>query len=333
MGWAVERQIRAGRRYVFHPTMGVGVIEVDKAGKRHGAAAYEPQMNAFSVAFVGLVPGAGNLWMRQWIRGTALAVPGLILLLIVLATWTESSSNFWVGVLAALMAFSYDCAAKNRRQLRGDDYDFSTRLQMLGLLALAIAGLAVLLRLVPFYWTFQIDSRKCEPFLRNGDIVLFNKWPAFVGGVKKGDVICYAAKRFGFLDAQGLSGNVQEESRIGRVLAVAGDTVEIRDRKIRVNNQELPDSAPIYSSIKPIAMPSRALNSGEWWVLYGNIQSDHAIAAYAGDWTAPADWNGLPEGARLHAQSWSDACVVEKRQIIGVATAVLFPPERRRWLR
>jgi len=330
-GWAIRRQIRKGRRYVRVPGALTTVVELDREGMRSTLDWYRPEMSPFSVAYANLIPGVGNLWLRQPFRAAGLALGAVILLIPVVATWTSPSSNVWIAALAALMVFSYDCAAKNFHMLRREDYSFSQRSQMLLLLALSVAGAFLVLGIVPFYWSFRVENGRLAPYLRQGERALYNRWAARIGWVRRGDVLYYRPRRFGFIDGRGRSGNVVEQRRIGRVLAVAGDTVEIRDRVILVNGGP-PGEGVLFDRIKPSTMPPRRLGPRQYWVLYGNVQAADGIAAYAGprDWAK--EWDGLPEGARLHAETGMEACVVEKRQIIGVLRAVLMPPDRRRRL-
>ncbi|HMK35906.1 MAG TPA: signal peptidase I [Desulfomonilaceae bacterium] len=109
--------------------------------------------------------------------------------------------------------------------------------------------LAILIRAL-FFQAFKIPSSSMEPTLLIGDHILVNKfiygiripftkarWPQFVQP-RRGDVIVF----------------VYPEDRtkdfIKRVVAVGGDTVEIRDKKVFLNGKPAEDShAHFYSNV------------------------------------------------------------------------------------
>ena len=331
-GWAIRRQIRHGMRYA-RTYKGVDVVELDARGFRAAMKLHRPEMNPFAVAFAGLIPGVGNLWLRQPFRAAALGIPGLILLIAVLARWTSPDANLWTLALAATMVLSYDYTAKNYRKLRDEEYDFSHRFQMLLLLGLAGGALLGVLRAAPFVWGFAAPTTKLKPYLAKGEFAIFNKWPASLGGPQRGDVVLYRPARFAFFDAKGRSGNVQEAWRIGRVTATEGDTVEVRQGGLWINGTAVAQGEGLFGRITaPEDMPPRVLKRGEVWIPYDNIQSDNAIVAYSGNEAGPAEWDGIPRGGSVIMSTWVEACVVKQSQIIGVLEFVLFPPENRRRL-
>jgi signal peptidase I len=109
------------------------------------------------------------------------------------------------------------------------------------------AILAILIRAV-FFQAFKIPSSSMESTLLIGDHILVNKliyglripftdlrWPKFTDP-KTGDVIVFVFP--------------QERSKdfIKRVIAVAGDTVEIKDKQVILNGKELPCPYAEYRS-------------------------------------------------------------------------------------
>jgi signal peptidase I len=128
--------------------------------------------------------------------------------------------------------------------------------------------LAILIRAL-FFQAFKIPSSSMEPTLLIGDHILVNKfwygvripftnarWPDFVQP-GRGDVIVF----------------IYPEDRtkdfIKRVIAVGGDTIEIRNKKVILNGKEVPDPHAHYFSnviypaevlprdnMKPVTVPA-----------------------------------------------------------------------------
>jgi len=99
---------------------------------------------------------------------------------------------------------------------------------------------------------FFIPSSSMEPTLMPGDRVLVNKLAYRFGDVGRGDVVVFENPDPAFLPDRNILGSVfhwlgeglgfaqpEDEDLIKRVIGVAGETVEIRDRTVYVDGQPL----------------------------------------------------------------------------------------------
>lgn len=105
--------------------------------------------------------------------------------------------------------------------------------ELVELLLLAIV-LAVLIRTF-FFEVYRVDGASMESTLHSGDRVLVNKWLYLWRLPKEGEVVVFQYP--------------MDPSRdfIKRVVAVSGDTVEIRQGKVFVNGALLPEAASTLS--------------------------------------------------------------------------------------
>ncbi len=125
--------------------------------------------------------------------------------------------------------------------------------------AIIIAILIALVIRTFFIQAFKIPSRSMVPTLLVGDQILVNK---FIYGVKipylrkmiipvtnpeKGDIVVF------------IYPNDRSKDFIKRVIGIAGDKIEIRNKKIFINGKEYSDSYGVYSDklIYPAAIQPR----------------------------------------------------------------------------
>ena len=134
-----------------------------------------------------------------------------------------------------------------------------------GILVLGI-GLVMLIRLA-WLETAIVTSGSMEPTLRVGDRLLVDHRASLQGSWARGDVVLFDAPA-------GWSG--EGETLVKRVVALPGDTVEVRDGGVVLNGA--PVSEPYLSKTAPPgdAAPEtlnselRKLAAGEYWVMGDN---------------------------------------------------------------
>jgi signal peptidase I len=102
------------------------------------------------------------------------------------------------------------------------------------LLALLAVALAVVLPIRA--WVLEpitIASASMEPTLRVGTLMILDKWSLETRAPRRGDVISFRSP-------------VGPEDLVKRVIAVPGDTVEIREKSVFVNGQALVEPYAVH---------------------------------------------------------------------------------------
>ncbi|MDX8291289.1 signal peptidase I [Metabacillus indicus] len=83
------------------------------------------------------------------------------------------------------------------------------------------AGIALLIRLFLFE-PYMVEGSSMDPTLHDGERLFVNKAVYVSGGIRHGDIVI-------------ISGQEKGLHYVKRVIGLPGDTVEVRDHKVRVN--------------------------------------------------------------------------------------------------
>ena len=143
--------------------------------------------------------------------------------------------------------------------------------------------------------TYEVFMTSMEPSFYEGQRVVVNKaayWD-WIGAPERGDVIIFNAP------------DSSNEDFIKRVIAIPGDTVEVRNRTVYVNEVALDE--PYIMSQPSYSMPSRTVPEGQYFVLGDNRnrsndshngwfvpRSDIHGKAWLSTWP-PELWGVIPE--------------------------------------
>ncbi|MGN1204661.1 MAG: signal peptidase I [Lachnospiraceae bacterium] len=121
--------------------------------------------------------------------------------------------------------------------------------------------LAVFLAFILVYsvgMSISVIGESMEPELHNGQKVLVNRYAYLLTSPKAGDIIAFLP-----------NGNKSSHYYIKRVVAVAGDTVEIKDGRLYVNGNKVTEEYDKMAEAG-IAENPLTLASGEYFVLGDN---------------------------------------------------------------
>lgn len=165
-------------------------------------------------------------------------------------------------------------------------------------LALAIA-LAFAIRTFIFA-PFIVEGPSMELTLHNEEKVVVNKAIYLFSEPKRGDIIVFHAEA--------------DRDYIKRVIAIAGDTVEVRDGKLYINNKEMPepyldknrktmveDGEPLTEDFEPVKVPP-----GHIFVMGDN---------------------------RRNSRDSRDIGTIDLNRVVGRAEFVFWPLNQFRWTR
>ena len=114
----------------------------------------------------------------------------------------------------------------------------------------------------------RVDGRSMQDTLEDGNIMLVNRLAYAFSAPKRGDiVICY------YPDQYYVENDLKYATRVKRVIAVAGDTIELKDGGVYVNGALLDEP-----------------------YLDGKITPEGSLSRYEEDAVALLDGNVVPEG-------------------------------------
>lgn len=140
---------------------------------------------------------------------------------------------------------------------------------------LAVAA-AVLLLQAYVAQPIRIDGTSMESTLHDGEFVLVSKFSRWLGGdLRRGDVvICRYPGRIEQEFYLGAAfGLTQHTIFVKRLVALPGDTVEIRNGSLYVNGEKTDD--PPYMASTPRDYSLRALGENEYFVIGDNRFTSH----------------------------------------------------------
>lgn len=123
---------------------------------------------------------------------------------------------------------------------------------------------------------FSLDGPSMQPTLHKGEYVLVNRLAYKLHPPQRGDVIVF---------------RLSEGMRIKRIIGLPGETVEIRQGQVFINDQLLPEVYVKYPGT--YSMPPRAIAPGEYFVLGDN--RDNSSDSH--------NWGALPAGA-IDGKAW-----------------------------
>lgn len=153
----------------------------------------------------------------------------------------------------------------------------------------------------------RVDGRSMQNTLMNGEIVLVSKTAYGKGteGMTRGDIVlCHYPNREG--DAIHLNEDLSLDHHVffvKRLVALPGDTVEIRKGILYVNGMEVPDPEKMGS--KPGDYPLRTLGEDEYFVIGDNRSTSHDSRS-------------------------ADVGPLSRDMIVGKVTQVIFPVDAQR---
>ena len=187
-----------------------------------------------------ITPGIGQVYCGKLVRGLifgiiyGLAIPATLGLLAYVRPAPTVLFGLLafvaaLGVVAAAVVDAYRLAVRTKRDYERKPYN---RLAAYLLIGLMIQGSSIGYGLHvrgTLFEAFKITSASMSPTIGLNDRILANKIAYRAADPQYGDIILFHPPTGGWRDTY-----------IKRIVALGGDTVEIKDEEVRINGRELP---------------------------------------------------------------------------------------------
>lgn len=178
------------------------------------------------------VPGAGHLYAGRVLKGVALWLAGTVLVWLALLGGLASTFAGMVVLLVAALAYSVGLAvsaAIDARRAPGTRLGRGRWIAVAGLLVVQVGlGLLPIRSWLPVR-SFRIPSGSMEPAIQVGDHLVADMRAWNRREPKRGDLTIYR------------SPERPELLTLSRVIALPGETIEIRDKRVSIDGEPIDD--------------------------------------------------------------------------------------------
>ncbi len=104
-----------------------------------------------------------------------------------------------------------------------------------------------------FFQPYRVEMGSMTPTLHEGDLVIVNKLYKKPGSLERGDIVVFRPP------------SNQDVSYIKRVIGLPGETVEVRNGKVKINGEELEED--YISTATPSLFGPQVLQEDEYFVM------------------------------------------------------------------
>lgn len=197
-----------------------------------------------------IMPGLGQIYCGKLARGLVFTFLNYLPLPVTIGLFAMSTSSLLMpaviamillaGLIQLIAIIDSVCLAHNAKEYVLKDYNKPVvYVLLLALITTGSAGSAFYLR-EQLLEAFRVPVASNYPTILPNDRLLANKLAYKISEPKKGDLIVF------------LNPENRRQNYIKRVVAVAGETVEIRNGELYVNDQRLPQEKLPQSTLKNI---------------------------------------------------------------------------------
>lgn len=126
------------------------------------------------------------------------------------------------------------------------------------LIVLLFALIASLCIRIFIYEPFDVIGSSMKPTLQSGDLVMVNKWKYRLREPERGEIVVFHAS--------------EERDYIKRVVALPGDTVEVKQHQLWVNGKRM-DESYLPASVQTTDFPSQTVPEKHLFVMGDNREN------------------------------------------------------------
>ncbi|MDI6783331.1 MAG: signal peptidase I [bacterium] len=287
-------------------------------------------------AWLSIIPGLGQAYNRQWIKALVYFSIYLILIIAIIIKINDQISDYIIYFALGLTAVSFvDALVTCLKKYQDIELEFQpTRRQKISAFFYALFAFGLLLIFLQFEFAtafrlVHINNNSLMPIVQRGDRVCINCVPYWFRKPIRGDVVWYHTEQFSAEDSNDNLWIIAEGTNIEKVIGLPGERVELRDKKIYINN------IPLGTEYEPLVtknMPNVQVQLPEntYFILRSVIpQPGDTLADHLGMvLDLPSSHTALIRGT----ETWQRICSIPEKKIIGKVWFIYDPPQRRRFM-
>jgi signal peptidase I len=286
-----------------------------------------PYRYPWVAAWLSLLPGGGQLYNHQYTKAALFILSYGMLAAISVFTITKAYSNFVLGVFGLFVLFVYNDGLATAIRINGQLWTLRNSLAAFSYLLFAI-GLFLLLGqffFSPVFKFVHIAHDVLAPAVRKGDRLFVECVTYWFREPRRGDVVFYNPGRYK-IEVRGTMYLIKERRSVERVMGIPGDRVERKDGIFYVNGNR------IDSSYYPLVTDQISDNFS-----FDRVPKDRYLVLITHHSYEPGFMGFGGTSPRLDAPGiiiygWKEACLVEKKEIIGRVLCIYNPPTHRKFL-
>jgi signal peptidase I len=323
-----------------------------------------PHRDVSLAAVFGAIPGLGQIYNRQLLRGAVLFVAFALTIWLAAAAIHSSASNWFAVAALLVMLYSIQDAASGAMLINGSGWTARKSLAVVFYFVFLVGIVASLsqIAVLPLFRVVHITHDALAPTLRKGDYVLVDSLALRFRKPRRGEIVFYHPTR-GFRIAWSASRGekpvayyIISRNTFERVIGFPQDVVEKRRGTLYLNGKTLDESRSplvrdqILARIKDFSLE---IPKDHYGIILSSVAAEEAGIYRAAQQTAPA--NGSPHTPSAPPSSsqevvqreefripiaessigdnWLEACLVNNSDILGRPLAIVHPPKRRSLVR
>lgn len=319
-----------------------------------------PYRYPWVAGFLALLPGLGQLYNRQYGKAAVFFTVFVGLLALVILTITEPYSNWLIALFLLFLLYSYQDAFAVALMINGQFWTVRKSLAFISYL-LFICGTVFTVSqfaILPIGRLVFISSNTFAPTLAKGDRIVVDSLSYLFNSPRRGDIVYYRPTH-GFkvlYSPPGKDGKLPEQSEpieylirprnaTERIIGLPGDTVEQKHGVLYVNGEPLEQGYyPLVTDQILEAFGDFRLQVPEhhYCIIMSAVPPEAALI-YKVVTPAPILEQGpelrreLQQTAQMQVpikrsfinKNWTEACIVDRKDIIGRVLLIYHPPMRR----
>lgn len=284
-----------------------------------------PDRRPWRAAFLGLIPGAAQIYNFQPRKALYYVAVWLVLALAVWQTLYLRVSNLFSIAMILWTAWSFHDGLKTAIRINRQTWNLQRSVAAWFAWMFYIGSLSLLAQFVlgsEFIRLRYIREKVFEPLICSGDRIAVNIIGYTLGSPRVGDVVYYNPRKIKIEQGENLF-IIDGVSAIERILAGPGETFERKGGRCFRNGLEVsPDEGPMVLS---------------------EVPGDFSLTAAPGHYLILHSYNaeelvklGAPKPPKMYEAAvtgWAEACQIPVSEIYGRVVCIYYPPEHRAMIR
>lgn len=287
-----------------------------------------PYRYPWVAAWLSLLPGCGQLYNHQFKKAVLFILTYGALAAISIVTVTKPYSNLVLGTFILFILYSYNDGLATAIRINGQFWTLRHSLAAFSYLLFALGALLAFGQFFfsPLFKFVHIAQDVLAPEIRKGDRLVVECVTYWFRQPRRGEAVYYNPGRYSIEIVGGDVYLIKEQHSVERVMGMPGDKVERKDGVFYVNGER------IDKSLYPLVTNQIAKNfsfdpvpEDRYLVLITHHSHEPGFMGFGGT-SPPLNAPGII------VHGWKEACLVEKKQIIGRVLFIYNPPTHRKFL-